>query len=140
MNTTKRKVLSGLIWKFGERISAQAVSFAVSVVLARMLPTEAYGLIALVMIFITFANCIVVNGFGSSLIQKKDADNLDFSSVLYFQIALSLILYVILFFTAPFAAMRHQSGRENVPHAVLGIQLKSMLRSLLPLEKHAAPQ
>ena len=86
MNNTKRKVLSGLIWKFGERISAQVVSFAVSVVLARMLPTEAYGLIALVMIFITFANCIVVNGFGSSLIQKKDADNLDFSSVLYFYI------------------------------------------------------
>ena len=96
MDNTKSKVLSGLIWKFGERIAAQVVTFAVSVVLARLLPTEAYGLITLVTIFITFANCVVTNGFGSSLIQKKDADNLDFSSVLYFQFGASLILYLIL--------------------------------------------
>ena len=125
MNNTKRKVLSGLIWKFGERISAQVVSFAVSVVLARMLPTEAYGLIALVMIFITFANCIVVNGFGSSLIQKKDADNLDFSSVLYFQIILSLILYVLLFFTAPLITSFFGDGYELLTPVlrVLGIRI-----------------
>ncbi len=104
MDKTKSKVLSGLIWKFGERISAQAVTFIVSIVLARLLPTEAYGLITLVTIFITFANCIVVNGFGSSLIQKKDSDNVDFSSVLYFQFGASVILYLILFFTAPLIA------------------------------------
>ena len=71
MDNTKSKVLSGLIWKFGERIAAQVVTFAVSVVLARLLPTEAYGLITLVTIFITFANCVVTNGFGSSLIDRK---------------------------------------------------------------------
>lgn len=104
MDNTKNKVLSGLIWKFGERITAQIVTFVVSIILARMLPTEAYGLITLVTIFITFANCIVTNGFGSSLIQKKDADNLDFSTVLYFQLALSVVIYIILFVSSPWIA------------------------------------
>lgn len=125
MDNTKRKVLSGLIWKFGERITAQVVTFAVSVVLARLLPTEAYGLIALVTIFITFANCIVTNGFGSSLIQKKDVDNLDFSSVLYFQLGASLILYLILFVSAPLIAAFFGDGYELLSPVlrVLGIRI-----------------
>ena len=99
MKDAKNKVLSGLIWKFSERISAQVVTFIVSVILARLLPTEAYGLITLVTIFITFANCIVTNGFGSSLIQKKDATNTDFSTVLYFQFIIATVIYILLFLT-----------------------------------------
>lgn len=125
MDNTKGKVLSGLIWKFGERITAQIVTFAVSVVLARLLPTEAYGLITLVTIFITFANCIVTNGFGSSLIQKKDSDNLDFSSVLYFQFGASLILYLILFVSAPLIASFFGDGYELLSPVlrVLGLRI-----------------
>ena len=125
MDNTKSKVLSGLIWKFGERIAAQVVTFAVSVVLARLLPTEAYGLITLVTIFITFANCVVTNGFGSSLIQKKDADNLDFSSVLYFQFGASLILYLILFVSAPLIASFFGEGYDLLTPVlrVLGLRI-----------------
>ncbi|MBO5935011.1 MAG: lipopolysaccharide biosynthesis protein [Clostridia bacterium] len=125
MDNTKGKVLSGLIWKFGERITAQVVTFAVSVVLARLLPTEAYGLITLVTIFITFANCIVTNGFGSSLIQKKDSDNLDFSSVLYFQLGASLILYLILFVSSPLIASFFGDGYELLSPVlrVLGLRI-----------------
>ena len=112
MNDSKNKVLSGLIWKFGERISAQVVTFVVSIILARLLPTEAYGLITLVTIFITFANCVVTNGFGSALIQKKDADNTDFSSVLYFQLFAATVLYIILFFTSPLIASFFGDGYE----------------------------
>ena len=125
MDSTKNKVLSGLIWKFGERITAQLVTFVVSVVLARLLPTEAYGLITLVMIFITFANCIVVNGFGSSLIQKKDADNIDFSTVLYFQFGASMIIYLILFVTAPIISSFFGEGYELLSPVlrVLGLRI-----------------
>lgn len=125
MDNAKGKVISGLIWKFGERITAQIVTFAVSVVLARLLPTEAYGLITLVTIFITFANCIVTNGFGSSLIQKKDSDNLDFSSVLYFQLGASLILYFILFVSAPLIASFFGEGYELLSPVlrVLGLRI-----------------
>lgn len=125
MDDTKSKVLSGLIWKFGERITAQVVTFVVSVVLARLLTTEAYGLITLVTIFITFANCFVVHGFGSSLIQKKDTDNIDFSTVLYFQIGASMILYLILFVTAPVIAKFFGEGYELLSPVlrVLGLRI-----------------
>ena len=91
------KVLSGLFWKFGERISAQLVTFIVSIVLARLLSPDDYGNIALVTVFITIANVFVVNGFGSALIQKQEADNVDFSSVFYANIVFSCFLYVIIF-------------------------------------------
>ena len=100
----KAKTLSGVIWKFGERVSAQAVNFIVSIILARLLLPEDYGLIALVTVFITICNKIVVSGFATSLIQKKDADNLDFSTVFYFSIAVAAVLYAGLFFAAPFIA------------------------------------
>ena len=103
-NSLKAKILSGVIWKFGERVSAQAVNFIVSIILARLLLPEDYGIIALVTVFITICNKIVVSGFATSLIQKKDADNLDFSTVFYFSLAVAVVLYTGLFFSAPFIA------------------------------------
>ncbi len=100
----KAKTISGVIWKFGERVSAQAVNFIVSIILARLLLPDDYGLIALVTVFITICNKIVVSGFATSLIQKKDADNLDFSTVFYFSLAVAAVLYIGLFFAAPFIA------------------------------------
>ena len=75
-NTNARKsgLLSNLSWKFAERISAQAVTTIVSVILARLLEPSHYGIIAVVTIFITLANVFVSDGLGSALIQKKDAD------------------------------------------------------------------
>ncbi len=108
----KRGVLSNLIWKFAERITAQLVSLIVSVILARLLDPSDYGIIAIVMIFITIANVFVSDGWGSALIQKKDADALDFSSVLYFNIVFSIFLYIILWFGAPFIAEYY--GEEYV--------------------------
>ncbi|MCH5265424.1 MAG: lipopolysaccharide biosynthesis protein [Lachnospiraceae bacterium] len=100
----QKKVLSGLAWKFGERIGAQAVSFLVSMVLARLLLPEDFGVVAMITIFIEIANVFVVSGFGQSLIQKKNADNLDFSSVFYFSVTMSWLLYALVFFCAPFVA------------------------------------
>lgn len=103
--TMKKKVVSGLFWKFSERITAQLVSLVVSIVLARLLLPEDYGAISLVTIFITLANVFVSDGFGVALIQKKDADNVDFSTVFYFSIFFSLMLYIVLFWAAiPIAA------------------------------------
>lgn len=100
----QRKVFSGLIWKFGERIGAQAVSFLVSIILARLLLPSDYGVIALITIFIDIANVFVSSGFGAALVQKKDADKVDFSSVFYFSIVMSWVLYAIVFFCAPAVA------------------------------------
>ena len=96
----KNQVLKGAFWKFAERFSAQLVSLIVSIILARLLSPSEYGTISLVMVFITIANVFVSSGFGQALIQKKDADHIDFSSVFYFSLGFTGILYVILFFLA----------------------------------------
>ena len=89
--------ITNLFWKFAERISSQLVSFVVSIVLARILAPSDYGAIAMVMIFVTLANVFVEGGFSSALIQKKDADKLDFSTVFYFSVVFSIILYAVLY-------------------------------------------
>ena len=100
-DSLKSKVFAGLFWKFAERISAQFITLLVSIVLARLLSPEDYGAVALIMVFITIANVFVSSGFGNALIQKKDADNLDFSSVFYVNILISLVLYAIIYLAAP---------------------------------------
>lgn len=79
----KDKVVSGLVWIFGERILAQGVSFLVSIVLARILMPEEYGIVALVLVFLNIADVFVSNGFGESLVQKQHATETDFSTVFY---------------------------------------------------------
>ena len=80
---TKSKVLSSLLWKLMERGGTQGIQFIVMVVLARLLLPEEFGLIVLVTIFISIAGVFVQSGFNIALIQKKDTDEVDFSSVFY---------------------------------------------------------
>lgn len=94
-------VYSNLIWRFFERFGAQGVTLIVSLVLARILDPEAYGTIALITIFTAVLNVFVDSGLANALIQKINADDLDFSSVFYFNIATCTLLYVIMFFLAP---------------------------------------
>lgn len=104
ISTTKSKVFSGVIWTVLERFSASGVSFVVSIVLARVLMPDDYGLVAMVMIFITLADVFINSGFNTALIQKKDADELDFSTVFWCSMAMSLFIYTALFFCAPLVA------------------------------------
>lgn len=101
---TKSKVLSSLLWKLFERGGTQGIQFIVIVVLARLLLPDEFGLIVLVTIFIAIAGIFVQSGFNTALIQKKNADEVDFSSVFYLSLLVAFLLYIILFFTAPFIA------------------------------------
>lgn len=129
-NTTNRGVLSNLLWKFAERISAQLVTLVVSIVLARLLEPSHYGGIAIVNIFILIANVFVSDGFGSALIQKKDADALDFSSVLYFNITFSILLYITLFFAAPYIAKFYGTGYEILSPVLRVLSLRLILSGI----------
>lgn len=100
----KNSTLKNFVWRFAERCGAQLVTFIVSIVLARILAPEDYGQIALITVFTTIMQVFVDSGLGTALIQKKDADDLDFSSVFYFNFVICLILYVVMFVTAPFIA------------------------------------
>ena len=96
--------ITNFIWRFAERCGAQLVTFIVSIVLARLLAPEDYGVIALVTVFTTILQVFIDSGLGTALIQKKNADDLDFSSVFYFNLIVCLALYGIMFCAAPFIA------------------------------------
>ena len=102
---TKKSVIGNFIWRFAERCGAQLVTFIVSIVLARILDPKDYGTIALVTVFTTILQVFVDSGLGTALIQKKNADDLDFSSVFYFNFIICIILYVGMFIAAPYIAL-----------------------------------
>lgn len=98
------KVFSNFMWRFAERCGAQIVTFIVSVFLARILSPEDYGKIALITVFTVILQVFVDSGLGTALIQKKDADDLDFSSVFYFNLVICILLYLGMFIAAPLIA------------------------------------
>lgn len=96
-----KKIFSNFIWRFAERCGAQLVTFIVSIILARLLAPEDYGTIALVTVFTTILQVFVDSGLGTALIQKKNVDDLDFSSVFYFNFTVCIVLYIGMFLVAP---------------------------------------
>lgn len=103
-NSTRNSILSGLFWKFGERLLNQGVAFIISIILARILAPEDYGTIALVTVFISLASVFISSGFATGLIQKKDADDTDFSTIFFCSLACSVLIYAVLFCIAPMVA------------------------------------
>lgn len=109
------KIVKNFIWRFAERCGARAVSFIVSIVLARLLVPEVYGTIALVTVFTTILNVFIDSGMGNALIQKKNADDLDFSTVFYFNMAMCIVLYIAMFFFAvPISQFYHDESLVSV--------------------------
>ena len=100
----RKKVFSNFIWRFLERVGAQGVTLIVSIVLARILDPELYGTIALVTVFISILQVFIDSGMGLALVQKKDSDDVDFSSVFFFNVLMCGLLYVLMFFSAPLIA------------------------------------
>ena len=99
--TTGRAITGGLFWTFGERVSAQLISTLVTIVLARVLDPDHYGIISLVTVFISFCNVFVTSGFGNALVREKEIRDIDYSTAFCISFLMSLALYAILFFTAP---------------------------------------
>ena len=100
-NGPSNSIVGGLAWKFSERIVSQGVAFLVSLVLARLLSPEDYGVIALVLVFINLAGVFITSGFATALIQKKDADDTDFSTIFYCSLLCSVLVYLVIFLIAP---------------------------------------
>ena len=119
----KQKTISGVFWRFGERITAQVITFVVSMILARLILPEEYGVIAIVTIFINIANVLVTNGLGTSLIQKKDAGKKDFSTMFYASMILSICLYGILFILAPIIARIFNNDMLILLLRVMGLRI-----------------
>lgn len=119
----KEKALSNFLWRFSERFFAQITSFVISIVLARILEPEAYGMIAIVMVFTNLFQVFVDCGLGNALIQKKEADDIDFSSVFYFNIVWCMVLYAALFLCAPWIAGFYEKEPLKQIVRVLGLTI-----------------
>lgn len=136
-----RKATSGFIWRLAERIGAEGVSLVVTVILARILDPSAFGELAIMTVFVSVMQIFVDSGLSTALIQKKNADDIDFSSVFFFNVVFCCFLYLVLFCLAPFIAnyynlhsitrmLRIQSlcllisGIKNVQYAYVSKQLE----------------
>ena len=117
----KQKVVSNLIWRFMERFGSQLVAMVVQIILARMLDPAVFGTVAKVTIITTILLVFVDSGMANSLIQKKDPDDLDFSSVFYFNMAFCLVLYAGLFAAAPAIARFYDDAQLTAIVRVLGL-------------------
>lgn len=120
---TGNTIITNFIWRFAERCGAQLVQFIVSIVLARLLAPEVYGTIALITVITTILNVFVDSGMGSALIQKKDADSEDFSTVFYFNMCVCIILYIGLFISSPWIAQFYKDPTLTPVIRVLGLTI-----------------
>lgn len=119
----KKKTIFGAFWKFSERMIAQMVSLVVSVILARLLTPDDYSVVGIVAIFFVFANTLISGGFNTALIQKKDADKEDYSSVLFISLFVSAFIYILLFVAAPWIASIYHKDILVSVFRVMGITL-----------------
>ena len=120
-NNTGQVVFGGLLWRFAEKFGAQSVTLIVTIVLSRILDPQVYGTIALVTVFTAIVEVFVDSGLGTALVQKKDADDIDFSSVFYINIVLCTVLYAFMFFIAPVI-----SNFYNMPKLTVLIRVLSL--------------
>lgn len=101
----KKTIMGGFFWKLMERLFSQGIKLALSIVLARLLMPSEYGTIAMVAVFITISDVFISAGFTTSLVQKKDADDVDFSTMLYCSMVMAVLIYVLIFFAAPYISV-----------------------------------
>ena len=121
--TKIQEIISSLFWRFAERCGAQGVSFIVSIILARLLAPEVYGTIALVTVFTAVLQVFVDSGMGNALIQKKNADDRDFSTVFYFNMTVCCVLYLGMYLAAPYIAEFYNDGELTAVVRVLSLTL-----------------
>jgi len=111
------------MWRLFERFGAQIVTFIVTIILSRILDPEVYGTIALIEVIIGILTVFVDSGLGASLIQKKDADDLDYSTIFYFNLLCSTVIYLIVFLVSPLVAKYYNNESIAVYLRVLSLIL-----------------
>jgi len=101
----KRKTVHGVLWSSVERLSIQGIHFLVTLVLARILTPKDFGLIGMLAVFIAIAQTLIDSGFSAALIRKQDRTDIDNNTVFYFNIIISIFIYLLLYAVAPYVAV-----------------------------------
>ncbi|MBP5364981.1 MAG: lipopolysaccharide biosynthesis protein [Bacteroidales bacterium] len=124
----KTKTVTGVGWSAADAIAGQGVNFLVSLVLARLLSPSEYGLIGIAMIFITILSGFVDCGFSNALIRKKDVSNNDYDTMFITNLVMSVVVYFILFFSAPLIADFFQ--RQEVTNLLRVLSLTVVIQAI----------
>jgi len=123
MSTLKQQTVRGVFWSFLEKFGSRVILLITQIILARLLTPEDFGLIGMLIIFIAISQVFIDSGFGNALIQKKDAKQIDFSTIFYFNVLVGIVLYTILFFLAPLIANFFAQTKLVILTRVIGLQL-----------------
>lgn len=119
----EKKVINGMLWKLLERLGVYGVQFVLQLILAAILTPSDYGCLGLMMVFVNLANVFVQKGFNTSLVQNKDVNEDDYSSVFWVSLIISVALYLAFYFGAPFIARAYKNEVLTMPFRVLGLIL-----------------
>ena len=129
----KHKTLRGTVWSTIERFSVQGISFIVMILMARVLTPDDYGLVGMLTVFIAVSQSLVDSGFSQALIRKQDRTEVDNSTVFFFNIAVGILLYFILFFIAPLIARFYDQPILTPLTRVIGLSV--FLNSLVVVQR-----
>lgn len=119
----KEKTVSGIMWSAIERFSLQLVQFVINIIMARLLLPSDYGMIGMLAIFLQISQAFVDGGFANALIQKQDRTEIDYSTVFYFNIAISVLFYVLIFVFAPLIAEFYRMPDLTIVARIIAINL-----------------
>lgn len=119
----KSDIKTNTLWKLLERFGVQGIQFLLQIILARLLDPAHYGVLSLMIIFVTLANIFIQHGFNTSLVQNKDVTEEDYSSVLWVTLGAATLIYILLFFSAPLIAAFYDMPQIVAPFRVLTLML-----------------
>ncbi|MHC1704327.1 MAG: lipopolysaccharide biosynthesis protein [Tenuifilaceae bacterium] len=134
-NSLTSQTVKSVVWSAIERFSVQTVQFVITIILARLVAPSEFGLIAMLAIFIAIAQSFVDSGFSSALVQKKNRTEIDFSTVFYFNIVISLLVYIVLFLSAPYIALYYREPLLELVCKWMGLSLIIQGLSVVQLAK-----
>lgn len=121
--TLKSRVISSIGWKLLEKGGSKIVSLLVQIVMARLLAPEEFGMLAIMLVFVNIGNVIVQSGLNTALVQDSHVTENDYSTVFWLSLGISLVLYVLLFWAAPFIAAFYSQDGLVWPLRILGLIL-----------------
>ena len=119
----KKETVKGVAWSGIDKIANGGILFIANIILARLLTPKDFGLLAIIAIFIQISQTFIDSGFTNALIQKKDRSQTDYSTVFFFNLAISIGFYVVLFFCAPFIASFFENEKLTSLTRVVGLNL-----------------
>lgn len=122
-DSLKSKTVSGVLWSAVERFSLQGVQFIINIIMARLLLPSDYGMIGMLAVFLQISQTFIDSGFSDALIQKKNRTNKDLSTVFYFNIVLSIILYFLIFILAPYIANFYHTPELELVTRIITLNL-----------------